>query len=223
MRDAQRPGWPIATMSVHTLGGAGPTVRLRSLRRQDGESWRVFRIRDEALLRPVEPTIPDDWKLAHSPLAWRRTWANLKQFARRGELVPAAIEVDGNFAGQLTLGNVQYGVVSSCWIGYWVASALQGQGVATAAVALGVDHAMRTMGLHRVEATVMEDNVASRAVLAKVGFREEGKLLRNLHINGQWQDHLLVGMTREDVEQAGHRTVVGRLIHRGDLAPYPGA
>ncbi|WP_459611100.1 GNAT family N-acetyltransferase [Corynebacterium urogenitale] len=210
-------------MSVQTLGGAGPTVRLRSLRRQDGESWRVFRIRDEALLRPVEPTIPDDWELAHSPLAWRRTWANLKQLARRGELVPAAIEVDGNFAGQLTLGNVQYGVVSSCWIGYWVVSALQGQGVATAAVALGVDHAMRPMGLHRVEATVMEDNVASRAVLAKVGFREEGKLLRNLHINGQWQDHLLVGMTREDVEQAGHRTVVGRLIHRGDLAPEPGA
>lgn len=218
MKDAQRPGWPLATISVRTQGGVGPTVRLRSLQRKDGDRWRTFRIQDESLLRPVEPTIPDDWVAAHSPLAWRRTWASLKQVARRGEVVPAAIEVDGHFAGQLTLGNIQHGVVSSCWIGYWVHSPLQGKGIATAAVALGVDHAMRTMGLHRVEATVMEENVASRAVLEKAGFRVEGKLLRNLHIDGQWRDHLLVGMTREDVEDPGLRTVVGRLVKRGDLA-----
>lgn len=115
-----------------------------------------------------------------------------------GVLLPFAIEVDGAFAGQLTLGNVQHGVVCSCWIGYWVYSGFSGRGVASSAVALGVDHAMTQVGMHRVEATVLESNVASRRVLEKVGFREEGLLQRNLHINGQWRDHVLVGLTVEE-------------------------
>lgn len=89
-------------------------------------------------------------------------------------------------------------VVCSCWIGYWVYSGFSGRGVASSAVSLGVDHAMTEVGMHRVEATVLESNVASRRVLEKVGFREEGLLQRNLHINGQWRDHVLVGLTVEE-------------------------
>jgi ribosomal-protein-alanine N-acetyltransferase len=129
---------------------------------------------------------------------WRSTVGGLLDMARHGVVLPFAIEVDGEFAGQLTLGNVQHGVVCSCWIGYWVYSGFGGRGVATAAVALGTDHAMRQVGMHRVEATVLEDNAASRRVLARTGYREEGRLQRNLHINGQWRDHLLVAQTVEE-------------------------
>lgn len=177
-----------------------------------------MRLDDEVALRPVEPTVSDGWEAAHSAGQWRRTWSNLRALARQGQVVPAAIEVNGRFAGQLTLGNVQYGVVSSCWVGYWVHSPWWGQGVATAAVALGVDHAMTAMGLHRVEATVMEDNTASRHVLARVGFREEGFLRRNLHINGRWQDHVLVGVTREELFTPEHRGAVARLALCGELS-----
>lgn len=44
--------------------------------------------------------------------------------------------------------------------------------VATGALALGLDHCFGPVMLHRVEATVRPENAASRAVLAKVGFRE---------------------------------------------------
>lgn len=64
-------------------------------------------------------------------------------------------------------------------------------------------------GIHRVEATVLESNEASRRVLAKIGFREEGRLVRNLHINGQWRDHLLVGLTTEEVP-GGVVSLLGR-------------
>ena len=60
-------------------------------------------------------------------------------------------------------------------------------------------------------ATVRPENAASRAVLAKVGFREEGLLQRYLDVDGAWRDHLLVGMTVEEVEGS----VAGRLVHRG--------
>ena len=53
--------------------------------------------------------------------------------------------------------------------------------------------------LHRVEATVRPENAASRAVLAKAGFREEGLLQRYLEVDGAWRDHLLVALTVEEL------------------------
>ena len=52
-------------------------------------------------------------------------------------MLPYAIEVNGVFCGQLTIGNVTHGALRSAWIGYWVSSAVTGRGVATAALALG--------------------------------------------------------------------------------------
>ena len=115
-------------------------------------------------------------------------------------MLPYVIEVDGRFAGQLTVGNVTRGALRSGWIGYWVASEFTGGGVATGALALGLDHCFGPVKLHRVEATVRPENVASRKVLAKVGFREEGLLKRYLDVDGGWRDHLLVAMTVEEVE-----------------------
>ena len=92
-----------------------------------------------------------------------------------------------------------HGALRSAWIGYWVHSALTGGGVATAALALGLDHCFSMVRLHRMEATVRPENMASRRVLAKAGFREEGLLKRYLDVDGGWRDHLLVGMTLEEV------------------------
>jgi [ribosomal protein S5]-alanine N-acetyltransferase len=114
-------------------------------------------------------------------------------------MLPYVIEVDGQFAGQLTIGNVTHGALRSAWIGYWVASSVIGGGVATAALALGLDHCFGPVQLHRVEATVRPENAASRAVLAKVGFREEGLLRRYLEVDGAWRDHLLVAVTIEEI------------------------
>ncbi len=195
-------------------------VRLRPLEKSDGALWRQMRISDERFLRPVEPTVQGAWSEAHTAGAWRQNYKSLRGLAKTGILVPAAIEADGEFVGQLTLGNIQHGAVSSCWIGYWVHSSHRGRGIATAAVALGVDHAMQQVGVHRVEATVMENNWASRRVLEKAGFRREGFLERNLHINGVWQDHLLVGMTSEDVHAGGFPGVVSRLLRARLLSSH---
>ena len=114
-------------------------------------------------------------------------------------MLPYVIELNGEFCGQLTIGNVTHGALRSAWIGYWVSSSVTGGGVATGALALGLDHCFGPVRLHRVEATVRPENAASRAVLAKVGFREEGLLRRYLQVDGGWRDHLLVGLTVEEV------------------------
>ena len=126
-------------------------------------------------------------------------------------MLPFVIEVDGEFSGQLTIGNVTHGALRSAWIGYWVSSTVTGGGVATGALALGLDHCFSAVRLHRVEATVRPENVASRRVLGKVGFREEGLLQRYLDVDGGWRDHLLVAITVDELQGS----VASKLVRAG--------
>ena len=105
---------------------------------------------------------------------WHSHRSLLRSGARRGEVVPFAITVDGKFAGQVTLGGIQRGALRSGWVGYWVDSRFHGKGVATAAVAMIVAHGFGPVGLHRIEATIAPENLASRAVVCAPGFPAGG-------------------------------------------------
>lgn len=208
---ASHPGWPEPSPTVRIPGES--TLRLRPLSARDGKDWARMRILDEAVLRPVEPTVPGTWVDAHSPAAWRVNWNNLRRYANDGIVVPLAIELDGRFIGQVTLGNIQHGAIGECWIGYWVHSRFTGRGIATVACALGIDHAFARIGLHRVTATYLPDNPASGKVLANAGFRPEGYLRENLHIDGAWRDHHFVAQNIDDLPGSA----VERLAARGRL------
>ncbi|MEU4648703.1 GNAT family protein [Nocardia fluminea] len=210
-RAGQHPGWPARLGPVMVAGGR---VTLRPVRFRDAAAWSRIRLRDRDHLERWEPTGRGSWEARNHASNWPSLWTSLKAEARRGAMIPLVIEVDGQFSGQLTIGNIVRGALRSGWIGYWVAKDLGGQGVATAALALGLDHCFGPVGLHRVEATVRPENHASQAVLRNVGFREEGLLRRYLDVDGAWRDHLLVGLTVEEVMG----TVVDRLVREGRAA-----
>lgn len=210
-RAGQHPGWPARLGPVVVAGGQ---VTLRPVRFRDAAAWSRIRLRDRDHLERWEPTGRGAWETRNHASNWPALWTSLKAEARRGAMIPLVIEVDGQFSGQLTIGNIVRGALRSAWIGYWVAKDLGGQGVATAALGLGLDHCFGPVGLHRVEATVRPENLASQAVLRNVGFREEGMLRRYLDVDGAWRDHLLVGLTVEEVMG----TVVDRLVREGRAA-----
>jgi ribosomal-protein-alanine N-acetyltransferase len=204
----QHPGWPIVVGPLRVSAGV---IRLRPVRLRDGAQWSRIRQADRAHLEPWEPNADVDWAVRHTISSWPAVCSSLRSEARKGRMLPYAIELDGEFCGQLTIGNVTHGALRSAWIGYWVSRLVTGGGVATGALALGLDHCFGPITLHRVEATVRPENVASRAVLAKVGFREEGLLRRYLQVDGDWRDHLLVGLTAEEV----HESVTSALVRDG--------
>lgn len=181
---------------------------MRPVRLRDGAQWSRLRLAERAHLEPWEPSSEVSWEARHTISSWPAVCSGLRGEARRGRMLPFVIELDGQFAGQLTIGNVTHGALRSAWIGYWVTKQSNGAGVATAALALGLDHAFGPVMLHRVEATVRPENAASRAVLAKAGFREEGLLKRYLDVDGAWRDHLLVALTIEEVQGSVAATLV---------------
>jgi RimJ/RimL family protein N-acetyltransferase len=86
-------------------------------------------------------------------------------------------------------------------VGYTVAEVFRGRGVATEAVKLIVDLAFDPgrLALERLEAVAAVTNSASRRVLVKSGFREEGVARGLLLIDGIRVDHMRFGMLCTDL------------------------
>ena len=59
------------------------------------------------------------------------------------------------------------------------------------AVEAVTDFAFDTLDLIRLEAACLEDNAASRALLERCGFSEEGIVRGYLEVNGTVRDHVL--------------------------------
>ncbi len=60
-------------------------------------------------------------------------------------------------------------------IGYWVAAPARGRGIATRAVRLATEWALRDLGLETLELLTHEDNLASQRVARAAGFTETGE------------------------------------------------
>jgi ribosomal-protein-alanine N-acetyltransferase len=189
-------GWPTSLVEPSLLDAP---VGLRPVRLRDARVWRDSRVRNANWLRPWEPTNPETplYRSGLSPyFAMTRT---MRREARQGLALPWAITYGGRFVGQLTVGSIIWGSARSAQVGYWIDEAVAGRGVTPTALAMAIDHCFFTVGLHRVEASIRPENHASRRVVEKLGFREEGLRRRYLHIDGAWRDHLCYALTVEDV------------------------
>jgi [ribosomal protein S5]-alanine N-acetyltransferase len=88
-----------------------------------------------------------------------------------------------------------YGPFRSANLGFWVVMHLNGRRLATRAVGAVVEIAFRDLGLHRLEAGTLADNVASQRVLENNRFEQIGLARRYLQIAGEWRDHVLYQRT----------------------------
>ena len=186
------PGWP-AELHHDRVG-------VRPMRWRDAPDWIELRRRNEDWLRPWEATPPTQLVAAPASLAvYLAMHRGLQRKARGGAALPFAITYEEQLAGQVTVGNVVRGSLNSGYAGYWVDRRVAGRGVMPVALALVVDHCFSQVGLHRIEANIRPENAASRRVVEKLGFREEGLRRRYLHIDGAYRDHLCFALTVEDV------------------------
>lgn len=196
--------WPNVLTS-----GVEPTVTLRPLRRSDARAWRSARQRNAHWLGPWDATVPPGGEAR--PTSFRALVKRLSKAARRGTNLPFAIEVDGEFAGQVSINNIVRGSAQFASVGYWIDQAYAGRGVMPRAVAMAIDHCFFTAGLHRIEVCIRPENTNSLRVVEKLGIREIGYAPRFLHIDGDWRDHRIFAITKEEVP----RGVLARLIESG--------
>lgn len=184
--------WPFTLSAPHP---DGDRVVLRPLRRADKSEWEKLGARNRDWIGPWEshPPVPG------RPLRFGQLVRHDTRSARAGVMQPFVIERRGRITGRITLGGITWGAQRSGTAGYWVAREHAGRGLAPLALAVLVDHAFGTLGLHRVEANIRPENTASLRVVEKLGFRDEGVRERLLHVDGQWRDHRIFAVVTEDL------------------------
>lgn len=188
------PGWPARL--------AHGDVEVRPLRARDAAAWSEVRIRNERWLTPWEGRNPDlplsSWRDRHSPAVFSAMLRLQRREARAGRVLPFGVVVDGALSGQVTVNSLVRGAFQCGYVGYWVDERVAGRGVLPTALALVLDHCFGPVGLHRVEANVRPENAASRRVVDKLGFREEGLHAQYLFIDEAWRDHVSFALLRDD-------------------------
>jgi ribosomal-protein-alanine N-acetyltransferase len=176
------------------------SVMLRAPRATDIAELRALLIRNAEHLRPWSPSPPPGTnpagftELGRSIARHRRDWKAGSGYVfvvlLRGAREP--------MVGRIALTSVTRGPFQSAQLGYWMDSGHVRRGLMTEAVDATLAFAFEKLGLHRLQAAVMPTNLASRAILQKRGFREEGYAARYLRIAGKWEDHVLYGLTLEE-------------------------
>jgi ribosomal-protein-alanine N-acetyltransferase len=204
--------WPVVLQE-------GP-VRLRPVRVRDERAWAEIRQRGATWFRPWDSTRPPDSVEDAVTFAGLVRRSNAR--ARHGGMLPWAVEYTPaggrpRFVGQVTVGGITHGSASWAQIGYWIDPAWAGRGIIPTAVAMACDYCFAALRLHRIEIAIRPENANSVAVVRKLGFRFEGRRPRYMHVDGDWRDHDMYALHREEAPEG----VLARYLARKKVPGTP--
>ena len=172
-------------------------MTLRLPTHDDWRQWTEVRAASEGFLKPWEP-VWSDQHLSRRNFSGRVYWA--KRAEASGTALPLVMvrREDQRVVGSITLDNIRRGPAQAGTLGYWVGEGFARQGLMREAITALVHHAFTRMDLSRIEAACLPENLASRGVLEKTGFKYEGVAQSYLQINGRWRNHVLYANLRAD-------------------------
>lgn len=175
----------------------GSVVHLRYPQAGDFSQWSEVRGTSKGFLSPWEPTWATD-ELTRA--AYRRRLRRYETEIRNDMAYPFFVfrNADDTLVGGCTLSNVRRGVCQSASLGYWVGEPYARQGYTLAAVSIIIPFVFETLSLHRLEAACIPENEPSSSLLRKLGFQEEGRARGYLQIDGEWRDHILFALLKDD-------------------------
>jgi len=171
---------------------------LRLAEASDVPQLVAYRRENADHLEPFEPTpspelVTETW--------WERQVEVDRQQFEAGQVVRLylfGLDQPPTVLGLVSFSNIIRGAFQSCFLGYALAEAAQGQGLMTEAVRLGIEYMFREQHLHRISANYLPHNTKSAAVLKRLGFTVDGYARDYLRIDGRWQDHILTSLVNPD-------------------------
>lgn len=193
---------PIPDLAIETA-----RMIVRPLRASDRDEFVRMHTISEAHFAPWFPlredgrTLPEHFDFVLDAACRRAAWGTGARYV--GVLKePGSSREPERIAGLFNLNNIVRGVFQNADAGWSVSVDCTGRELATEGVRALLDLAFnpppRGLGLHRVQANIIAENVASLRVAAKCGFRREGVARAMLRIAGRWQDHIMHAKLAEE-------------------------
>jgi [ribosomal protein S5]-alanine N-acetyltransferase len=97
---------------------------------------------------------------------------------------------DGEIAGVVNISAIVRGAFQSGFLGYYAFTPHARKGYLREGLELTVRYAFAELDLHRLEANVRPENVASVQLIRSLGFEPRSRSPRYLFLDGAWRDHV---------------------------------
>ncbi|MEO1279371.1 MAG: GNAT family N-acetyltransferase [Planctomycetota bacterium] len=187
-------------MSVGRSDHVLETDRLRLAMPQPGDESSICRylVTNRAHLESMGPARPDEF---YTETHWAQRIPDMVEQHEQGaaaRFFVYLLDAPGEIIGQANLFHIARESFQCATLGYGVAEAHQGRGFATEACEAVVRFAFDELNIHRVQAGHLPENLASAAVLRKLGFVPEGYARDFLCFHGRWRDHVLTARVNPD-------------------------
>lgn len=172
-------------------------MTLRPPQHGDYRAWANLREVSRDFLTKWEPS----WAPDHLT---RKSFTNRVYWAQRsisgGTAVPVFLfrRDDQELLGAITLDHIRRGPAQAGTTGYWIGAPHARNGYMREAIEALVHYAFTELDLSRIEAACLPENVASRSLLEKCGYKYEGVAQSYLQIDGRWRNHVLFANLRSD-------------------------
>ncbi len=173
-------------------------LELRLPKRADYIPWVTARRKGADFLQKWEPIRGRDYDSRGSFYSHGVGWSRRAAKAQTGFSFMILRQEDSRLMGALNMSNVRFGPAKTATVGYWIGPEFARQGYMKEALELVIDFAFNDLEISRIEAACLPENVASRGVLEKVGFKYEGVAQSYLQIAGRWRTHVLYAHLRDD-------------------------
>jgi ribosomal-protein-alanine N-acetyltransferase len=160
----------------------------RPLRHEDAAALAAAYLRNREHLGRWDPVRPESFFTTEGQVAHITERLALEEqglFANFTLIGPG-----DEVVGRANIQNIVRGTMQGGTLGYWVDKDHLRRGLAKASVEFLEQHALE-LGLHRLEAGTMVENLASQRVLVACGYEQFGLAPKLLYLNGAWRDHVL--------------------------------
>ena len=135
-----------------------------------------------------------------TPATTPKMFADYLRFAQRDDVCAFLVcRLDnGQIVGTINLSQIFLRGFQNAVVGFGAVAEYAGQGYMFEVLRLAIRYGFTDLKLHRLEANVQPENLRSRELVQRIGFRLEGFSPRYLKIAGRWRDHERWAIRREE-------------------------
>lgn len=165
---------------------------LKVLSAEDAPAVFDFYMRNKGLFEKYEPVVGEGF---YSEDYHRKVLEfEYKSILKLGMVRYFIFEKDNpsKIIGTLSFRNITRHFYSCCTVGYKMDQDYWRKGYCYEALKASIPEITSGIGIHRIEALVLPDNIPSLKLLEKLGFEQEGLLRDKIELNGVRRDHIML-------------------------------
>ena len=122
--------------------------------------------------------------------------------ANRMEAMLLLVEYRNEIVGTLSINRIDHGN-RTAWIGYWLDEDQCGNGLMTKSAGALIDVLLNGCAFHRIVIEAGVDNLPSRAIPERLGFRKEGVNIEREWLYDHWIDIVQYAITEREWNTGG--------------------